>query len=347
MGSLNEKELEVQYNQRLSRYKRLGEVVKAVIVEELDQNGIEYDFVQMRIKSFPSFFEKAFRYQLHDPLTQVQDLCGLRIIHLFDNDLEAIKRLIRNRFAQTNHVDKTLQSRDPSKSREREFSYRSYHILATLKDQDLEANQSLEGLIAEIQIRTICMHAWASIEHKLNYKKQQDLPKECRPVMTRKFSQMSAMLEIADELFVALRHEKIRVIQKYKSELSVPVKKEKLLDDDLNIDVLHAYLEKSFSEYKQEFSRFKYLLGEMQISQVNLRDVESGKRMLQERGLLRSLRDEYPTESGIPTQSGMVRLILDTTNDVFYEHRKPKLANSEWIKFVGKIRSQLLTSPEK
>jgi len=341
MKHLDGKELESEYNLRHASYKQLGEVVKAGLIEQLEQNSIEYDFVQMRVKSFSSFYEKAFRYQLSDPLTQIEDLCGLRIIHLFDNDLDKIKRLVRKRFKEIKHVDKTLQARDPSKQREREFSYRSYHIYAALTADDLGANPELEGLIAEIQIRTICMHAWASIEHKLNYKKQQDLPKEFRPVMTRKFSQMSAMLEIADELFVALRNEKNRVIEKYKAKLSVPLKKEKLLDDELNIDVLQAYLEQNFSQYYQEFGRFKYLLGEMQSSQVNLRDVEKGKRILKDRNLLTSLRDNYPAESGSPTQTGMVRLILDATSDAFYKIRKPKLSNSKWIKFVEHIRSEI------
>jgi putative GTP pyrophosphokinase len=338
---LNEKDLHGEYNRRHPMYYRLGQVVQQGVTEELELNNVEYDFVQMRVKTFTSFFEKAFRYQFTNPLTEMKDLCGIRIIHLFDNDLDKIKRLVKKRFKELKTIDKTLQSRDPSKKREREFSYRSYHVYATLREDDLRVNQDLDGLVAEIQIRTICMHAWASIEHKLNYKKQQDLPNEFRPVMTRKFSQMSAMLELADELFVALRNEKNRVIEKYKTELAVPVKKEKLLDDELNIDVLQAYIEQNFAQYRQELSRFKYLLGEMQLSQINLRDIEKGKRLLKDRNLLRTLQSQYPSESGVPTQTGIVRLILDATNDAFYGFRRSKLGESKWTRFVDDLRSQL------
>ena len=55
----------------------------------------------------------------------------------------------------------------------------------------------------EIQIRTILMHAWAEIEHRLAYKKQAHIPSHLR----RKFSRISAKLEEADEQFEELIQE--------------------------------------------------------------------------------------------------------------------------------------------
>jgi ppGpp synthetase/RelA/SpoT-type nucleotidyltranferase len=341
MNDLDEKQLEAEYDERYDKYLLLGEILRDRLNEILKQNGIDYDFIQMRVKSFPSFYEKIFRHGLQDPFKEVEDFCGLRIIHLFDNDLDKVKRIVKREFREIKDIDKTFQNKDPKKHKEREFSYRSYHIIVALKDELLKKNAQLKDLVAEIQIRTICMHAWASIEHKLNYKKQNDFPKNFRPVFTRKFSQMSAMLEVADEIFVSLRSDKNRIIEKYKTDLSKPIKKEKILDDELNIDALQAYLEKNFSKYKQETGRLKYLLEEMRSSGVNLRDIETGERILKDKNLFASLRENYPTESKVPTQTGFVRLILDITNEDFYKLRSDKPLNSKWMKFVDLVKAQL------
>jgi hypothetical protein len=58
-----------------------------------------------------------------------------------------------------------------------------------------------EGFKAEIQIRTVIQHAWAEIEHDLGYKRELAIPKTVR----RKFFQLAAMLEMADEGFTSIK----------------------------------------------------------------------------------------------------------------------------------------------
>jgi hypothetical protein len=56
-------------------------------------------------------------------------------------------------------------------------------------------------LKAEIQIRTVLQHAWAAISHKLQYKREDDVPAPLR----RKLFRLSALFELADDEFISLR----------------------------------------------------------------------------------------------------------------------------------------------
>jgi putative GTP pyrophosphokinase len=53
--------------------------------------------------------------------------------------------------------------------------YRSYHLVIEYPVQLVEGEKKI---LAEIQIRTLAMNFWATIEHSLNYKYQGDFPKE-------------------------------------------------------------------------------------------------------------------------------------------------------------------------
>jgi hypothetical protein len=63
----------------------------------------------------------------------------------------------------------------------------------------------------EIQVRSILQHAWAEIEHDLEYKSREAVPRQIR----RRFARLSGLLELADAEFVRLRNE----IESYQQEL--------------------------------------------------------------------------------------------------------------------------------
>ena len=58
------------------------------------------------------------------------------------------------------------------------FGYRSRHFIVSVNREWLKAPnyRGLSGLKAEIQVRTILMHAWADVEYKLAYKKRNMFP---------------------------------------------------------------------------------------------------------------------------------------------------------------------------
>lgn len=90
------------------------------------------------------------------------------------------------------------------------FGYRSHHFVVTLRHEWLNVPnyRGLEGIKAEIQVRTILMHAWADISHKLSYKKKEHIPE----LFQRNLFQLSALFEIADDRFEMLRAERENIV---------------------------------------------------------------------------------------------------------------------------------------
>jgi ppGpp synthetase/RelA/SpoT-type nucleotidyltranferase len=81
------------------------------------------------------------------------------------------------------------------------FGYASIHYLVRLKVNrtDLSEYSRFKGLVAEIQVRTILQHAWAEIEHDIQYKSA--IPSSIR----RRFMSLAGMLEIGDREFQAIQ----------------------------------------------------------------------------------------------------------------------------------------------
>jgi putative GTP pyrophosphokinase len=82
------------------------------------------------------------------------------------------------------------------------FGYQSIHYLVRIKSDrgGLAEYERFAGHLAEIQVRTILQHAWAEIEHDIQYKSSISIPTEIR----RRFVALAGMLEIADREFQAI-----------------------------------------------------------------------------------------------------------------------------------------------
>lgn len=114
-----------------------------------------------RIKSVKSMKEKLQRkghpVTLDAALSQIYDAVGMRIVCTFINDIYTIRDWFIN---QTD--TKIIMEKDYIKS-PKPNGYRSYHII-------IEIPVNKVAVYAEIQIRTLAMDCWASLEHKLKYK---------------------------------------------------------------------------------------------------------------------------------------------------------------------------------
>ena len=100
-------------------------------------------------------------------LEGVQDIAGLRIMCQFVDDIYEVVRLIRQR----NDFDIVIE-RDYIQNK-KASGYRSYHIVLEYPVQRIEGE---EKILVEIQIRTLAMNFWATIEHSLNYKYKGEFP---------------------------------------------------------------------------------------------------------------------------------------------------------------------------
>jgi len=78
-----------------------------------------------------------------------------------------------------------------------------------------EAWEPFKDFRAEVQVRTVLQHAWAAIEHRLQYKANKGIPRSIK----RQFYRLSALLELADEEFMAIRTQTHRLRQQHHEDI--------------------------------------------------------------------------------------------------------------------------------
>jgi len=132
-------------------------------------NPIEH--IKSRIKSSESIVKKlrrnGYESTIENMVEHVNDIAGIRVICSFISDIYRIAEMIGNQ----NDI-KVLAIKDYIEN-PKPSGYKSYHMLVTvpiyLSDRIVHAK-------VEIQIRTVAMDFWASLEHKINYKFEGNVP---------------------------------------------------------------------------------------------------------------------------------------------------------------------------
>lgn len=138
-----------------------------------DYNPVEH--VKTRIKSYDSIEKKLTKkgYSVTSSNIEkyVHDMIGMRIVCSFLPDVYKIIEMIENSDQITVHKKKDYIS-NPKAS-----GYSSYHLLVYVPVYLIDGVTLVE---AEIQVRTIAMDFWASLDHKIAYKFQGKIPKEIK-----------------------------------------------------------------------------------------------------------------------------------------------------------------------
>ncbi len=108
----------------------------------------------------------------YDTLEQdLQDIAGLRVMVQFVDDVSEVVAILRKRQDM-----RVVQERDYITHR-KASGYRSYHLII---EYTVDTIKGARTILVEIQIRTLAMNFWATIEHSLNYKYQGDFPEEIK-----------------------------------------------------------------------------------------------------------------------------------------------------------------------
>ena len=131
------------------------------------------EFVTGRVKPIESILEKMERRSISEEnLAQdMQDIAGLRIMVQFVDDVSEVVAILRKRQDM-----RVVQERDYITHR-KASGYRSYHLII---EYTVDTINGARTILVEIQIRTLAMNFWATIEHSLNYKYQGDFPEEIK-----------------------------------------------------------------------------------------------------------------------------------------------------------------------
>ena len=136
-------------------------------------NPIEH--IKTRIKSAESIVKKLKRYgyetSIENMVRYVNDIAGVRLICTFTSDIYRLAEMIGNQSDL-----KVLSIKDYIKN-PKESGYKSYHMLVSVP---IFLSDSVADTKVEIQIRTIAMDFWASLEHKLKYKTDNNVPEDIK-----------------------------------------------------------------------------------------------------------------------------------------------------------------------
>ena len=153
-----------------------------------------------RVKRISSILDKAQRkgIEFDEIESKIEDIAGIRIICQFVEDIDTVVDIIRKRedLEVTREKDYITHSK-PS-------GYRSYHIIAYYTVHTINGPKRLE---VEIQIRTLAMNFWSTIEHSLQYKYKENMPDDLRERLLRAADAVDAldneMASVRDEIMDA------------------------------------------------------------------------------------------------------------------------------------------------
>ncbi|MFN2339712.1 MAG: GTP pyrophosphokinase family protein [Halanaerobium sp.] len=196
------------YQNQRHNYSDLRAEVEVILREALNENEMIFHRIESRVKTAESFREKASRNKYNDPINEITDLTGIRIITLFEKEIHQISDIIKGLFK----IDYSRSEDKADLLDADKMGYKSIHYIAELSQEKISETEleSFAGLKFEIQIRSILQHAWAEIEHDRNYKFKGELPKR----LQRRFYALAGMLEIADREFNTLAEEVEKFRQK-------------------------------------------------------------------------------------------------------------------------------------
>lgn len=159
-------------------------------------NPIEH--IKSRIKSSESIVKKlkrnGYESTIQNMVEYVNDIAGIRVICSFTSDIYRIAEMISNQ----NDI-KIIAIKDYIKN-PKPSGYKSYHMLVTvpiyLSDRIVHAK-------VEIQIRTVAMDFWASLEHKINYKFEGNVPQHIKDELV----ECSTMVSALDQKMLSLNEQ--------------------------------------------------------------------------------------------------------------------------------------------
>lgn len=233
------------YVDQIDKYNKFKDRLILLIKDLIGEYDIESPQITGRTKDKDSFVEKIKRKSYKYPFEQCTDLVGIRIIVLYLDDLDKISEIIENEFLidYENSADKS-KLYDPDR-----FGYLSIHYVASLSESRSKQPEwkPYSELKFEIQIRTILQHAWSEIDHKLRYKKEDEVPKELK----RNLYRLIALLELADKEFKDILDSTRNIKRAYTKEIedmslrrgrSTDEAFEEIGDIELNIISINTYL---------------------------------------------------------------------------------------------------------
>lgn len=187
------------YREVRELFGECAQAVRSVLRAVLDEEQIKVQFIEARGKSVNSFGEKvekpakddANRPRYPEPINDITDLAGVRVIVYLLDQLEQVDTLIYREFEV---LEKAVPPGVLGGG-----GYQSTHYLVKFKPprSGLPEYERFRNLIVEIQARTVLRHGWAEIEHGIVYKQEGPVEEEIRTRLLK----IAGALRMADREF--------------------------------------------------------------------------------------------------------------------------------------------------
>lgn len=189
-------EVTLVYNSALKEIGTKLEILNDEFQQVHKYNPIEH--IKSRFKSTESIVKKlkkkGYESTIENMVEHVNDIAGIRIICSFTSDIYRVAEML----SKQSDI-KILSIKDYIKN-PKPSGYKSYHMLVTvpifLSDRIVDAK-------VEIQIRTVAMDFWATLEHKINYKFEGNVPENFK----KELAECAAMVSDLDVKMLTLNEQ--------------------------------------------------------------------------------------------------------------------------------------------
>ena len=247
-----------EYDLRAITARRLLDALKEQMITVVAQNQIALAVpIETRVKTWESVSDKLERKGREDQgLDGISDLAGLRLITLFQSDVDKLDILIKSLLLVSDAEDTAIRLD------ENQFGYRSNHYICRIPKawESIPSYRGLGEIIAEIQVRTLPQHMWAAASHNLQYKREDSAP----PPLRRSINRVSAILEVVDLEFTRILGERDSYLDTHSSTSN------DVEDDLLNVDILSVLLSEIFpSDNRADDEDYDDLLKQLLMADIN------------------------------------------------------------------------------
>ena len=195
------------YNSALKEVGTKLEILNDEFKHVHSYNPIEH--IKTRIKTPESIVKKLKRYgyeiSIDNMIRYINDIAGVRLICSFTSDIYRLAAMIGNQSDL-----KVLTIKDYIKN-PKDSGYKSYHMLVSVP---IFLSDSVVNTKGEIQIRTIAMDFWASLEHKIYYKFEGNAPE----YISRDLKDCADMVSMLDEKMLSLNNAILECVKQKNEE---------------------------------------------------------------------------------------------------------------------------------
>lgn len=193
------REMMLMYDCGIKEVKTKLEILNNEFQIQKERNPIEY--LKSRVKSLESIViklhKKGYPLSVENAMEQLHDIAGIRVICSFIDDIYSVADMLKNQDDITVILEKDyIKHPKPN-------GYRSYHMVLEVP---VFFSQKKQNVKVEVQIRTIAMDFWASLEHKLYYKETDVTSEEisgrlkkCADIIAATDIEMQSIRDVVEE----------------------------------------------------------------------------------------------------------------------------------------------------